>query len=97
MELLYIFLHLLSWVMCAFARRKSADKGGRDKIRRLRPGLPGLSGCPGLSFLVVWAVSASSGGDIKITENTARAQRSKPGRCFNQPVATGSTLLVQEH
>jgi len=60
------------------------DKGG-VKIRWLRPGLPG---CPGLSFLVV-VVSSSSGGDIILTENPARARRSKPGRGFYQTVAPG--------
>lgn len=62
---------------------KAADAGCARLVRAL----------PAPAFLMVLAVSASCRGDIMITEKTAAARRSKPGRCFNQQVAPASTLF----
>ena len=50
--------------MCAFSFGKARKLGGRDKIRRPRPGLPGLSGPALASLLLPFLPLPGGDGDI---------------------------------
>ena len=72
-----------------YHERAGPDKAAKAGSARLVRAVPALASLL-LPFLPLAGV-----GDIVLTEKTARAQRSKPWRCFIQPVATG--LNAVEH